>query len=167
MPRWRTLSRSVEITFTFANTIVFALCDLKSNLSFTFFNDPEPLCLSSVISDTLLYITSCELNISLSSVTLNTLLYLASSSSWAPGSQWWSPLWMELAPLFWWVEHIVVVGDHGGNEYQDDNADADLKAHLARIDPAKIAGPLETAFQDVVTTDFRSIWFKNKQKTWC
>ena len=26
-----------------------------------------------------------------------------------------------------------------------------LKAHLAKIDPAKIAGPLETAFQDVVS----------------
>ena len=26
-----------------------------------------------------------------------------------------------------------------------------LKAHLANIDPAKIAGPLETAFQDVVS----------------
>ena len=100
-----------------------------------------------------------------SSATPNTLLCLASSSSWAPGSQWWFPLWMEQALLFWWVDHIIVGGDHGGDEcrhqYQDDNADADLKAHLARIDPAKIAGPLETAFQDVVTTPFASSWFKN------
>ena len=68
---------------------------------------------------------------------------------------------MEQALLFWWVDHIIVGGEHGGDEYQDDNADADLKAHLARIDPAKIAGPLETAFQDVVTTPFASSLFKN------
>ena len=41
-------------------------------------------------------------------------------------------------------------GDNNNPDYDDDNDDADLKAQLARIDPAKIAGPLETAFQDVV-----------------
>ena len=40
--------------------------------------------------------------------------------------------------------------DGDGDDDFDDYDDADLKAHLARIDPAKIAGPLETAFQDVV-----------------
>ena len=40
--------------------------------------------------------------------------------------------------------------DGDGDDDFDDYDAADLKAHLARIDPAKIAGPLETAFQDVV-----------------
>ena len=62
--------------------------------------------------------------------------------------------------------------DDDENEYDindddsDDNDDADLKAQLARIDPAKIAGPLETAFQDVVSlkliSRYVSAWFRSK-----
>ena len=56
---------------------------------------------------------------------------------------------------WWWDSDDDAKNDPYYNDYDDndDYDDADLKAQLARIDPAKIAGPLETAFQDVVNVD--------------